>query len=144
MNVNDPWPSSIDPLGEALHFLRMSGTFYCRSEFSAPWGLSLPPMPGCLMLHVVTQGRCWLEVEGDEPRRLAPGDLALLPRGEGHRLTSHPGTVAAGLFDLPREAVGERYEILRHGGGGEPTGMVCVPCASTIHRRSSWCRRCPA
>jgi AraC-like DNA-binding protein len=34
---------SVDPLGEALHFLRMSGTVYCRSEFSAPWALALQP-----------------------------------------------------------------------------------------------------
>ena len=60
---------AVDPLGEALHFLRMSGVFYCRSEFTAPWGLALPPMEGCLMFHVVTAGRCWLEVEG--PSRAA-------------------------------------------------------------------------
>ena len=82
--MSDPW-TPVDPLGEALHFLRMSGTFYCRSEFTAPWGLELPPMPGCLMFHVVTSGRCWLEVEGAEPRLLQPGDLALVPHGEGHR-----------------------------------------------------------
>jgi hypothetical protein len=31
-----------DVLGEALHFLRMSGLSYCRSDFTAPWGLFLP------------------------------------------------------------------------------------------------------
>ena len=113
-----------DPLGEALHFLRMSGTFYCRSEFTAPWGLELPPM-NCLMVHVVTSGRCWLEVEGAERRLLQPGDLALVPHGEGHRLVSEPGAAAAKLFDLPRELVSERYEILRHGGGGKATSVVC-------------------
>ena len=41
----DPW-TNVDPLGEALHFLRMSGTFYSRCEFSAPWGLELPPIAG--------------------------------------------------------------------------------------------------
>ena len=35
-------PVAHDPLGEALHFLRMSGVFYCRSEFTAPWALDLP------------------------------------------------------------------------------------------------------
>ena len=30
--------SPIDPLGEALHFLRMSGVFYCRSEFTRAVG----------------------------------------------------------------------------------------------------------
>ena len=59
-------PASADPLGEALQFLRMSGIFYCRSELTAPFALALPPMENYLMLHVVTSGRCWLEVEGAE------------------------------------------------------------------------------
>ena len=122
--MRDPRPSS-DPLGEALHSLRMSGTFYSRSEFTAPWGLELPPMQDCLMFHVVTRGRCWVEVAGAADRVLQVGDLALVPHGEGHRLASEPGVPAARLFDLPREYEVERYEILRHGGGGEPTSIVC-------------------
>ena len=114
----------VDPLGEALHFLRMSGIFYTRSEFSAPFGLALPAMEDCLMFHFVTSGRCWLEV-GRERRQLQPGDLALVPHGKGHRLTSHPTARSRDLFDLPREAVSERYEILRLGGGGAATSMVC-------------------
>lgn len=116
---------SADPLGEALHFLHMQGVFYTRSEFSAPWGLVLPAFPDCLMFHVVTSGRCWLEVEGDEPRLLQPGGLALVPHGEGHQLLSEPGVQPAKLFDLPREQVSERYEILRHGRGGETASLIC-------------------
>ena len=52
-----------DPLGEALYFLRMSGTMYSSCELTAPWGLVLPAFPGFLMFHVVTTGRCWLEVD---------------------------------------------------------------------------------
>ncbi len=115
----------VDPLGEALHLLRLSGTFYSRCEFSAPWGLELPAMAGCLMFHVVTAGRCWLQVEGSEDRLLRPGELALVPHGEGHRLASAPGVAGAALFDLPRQLVSERYEILRQGGGGAATGLVC-------------------
>src|SRR5687767_14167002 len=114
-----------DPLGEALHFLRMSGIFYCRSEFSAPWGLELPVMKDFLMFHVVTSGRCWIEVKGGQQRLLQPGDLVVVPHGEGHLLASDPGTPAAKLFDLPRELISERYEILRHGGGGAATSLVC-------------------
>ena len=29
------------------------------------------------------------------------------------------------MLDLPREAYGEHYEVLRHGGGGAPAGLVC-------------------
>lgn len=119
-----PW-ASVDPLGEALHFLHMSGVFYSRSEFTAPWALALPAFPDCLMFHVVTSGRCWLEVEGLAPRLLQPGDLALVPHGQGHQLLSEPGVPAADLFDLPREQISERYEILRYGQGGEAANLVC-------------------
>jgi AraC-like DNA-binding protein len=115
----------IDPLGEALHFLRMSGTFYCRSELTAPWGLTLPERPGCLSFHVVTFGRALLEVEGEEPHALEPGDLALVPHGRGHRLVGEPGAAAAPIGELRHEHVSDRYAILRHGGGGAPTTIVC-------------------
>jgi AraC-like DNA-binding protein len=116
---------TVDPLGEALHFLRMSGTFYSRGEYTAPWGLALPPMTGFLTFHVVMSGECWLAVEGAEPRLLQPGDLALVPHGEGHLMASELGVPATGLFDLPREMMSERYEFLRHGGGGAMTSLVC-------------------
>ncbi len=122
--MSSPW-TAIDPLGEALYILRMSGSFYSLCEFTAPWGLVLPPMRDVLMFHVVTDGRCWLEVDGMEPRPLQPGDLALVPRGEGHRLASEPGVPGPGLFNLPREAISERYEILRQGGGGVAARLVC-------------------
>jgi AraC-like DNA-binding protein len=120
----DPW-KPVDPLGEALHFLRMSGVFYSRSEFTAPWALALPAFEDCMMFHVVTVGQCWLEVEGTDAYLLRPGELALVPHGAGHRLVSEAGVPAAALFDLPRELVSDRYEILRHGGGGAPTTAIC-------------------
>lgn len=122
--MSDPW-NPVDPLGEALHLLRMNGIFYCRSEFTAPWALALPPFKACMMFHVVISGQCWLEVEGAQRCLLRPGDLALVPHGEGHRLVSEAGVPAAELFKLTREMVSDRYEILRHGGGGALTTVVC-------------------
>lgn len=115
----------IDPVGEALHYLRMSGVFYCRSEFSHPWGIDLPPLPDSLMYHVLLSGRCWLEVPGAEPICLQPGDLGLVPHGRGHTLVSERDGRCDPLFDLDRELISDRYEILRHGGGGERTTMIC-------------------
>jgi AraC-like DNA-binding protein len=124
METLDPFAPS-DPLGEALHHLRMNGAFYCRSELTAPWGLTLMPMPGYLWFHVVSSGGVWLEAGGAEPTLLRPGDLGLVPHGEGHVLRSEPGVAVPGILDLDREAVSDRYEILRHGGGGAPTELVC-------------------
>ena len=124
MDPLDPFPP-VDPLGEALHALRMNGAFYCRSELTAPWGLTLPPMPAYVWFHVVTSGRMWLEAGDAERRLLGPGDLALVPHGEGHVLRSEPGAPAPGILDLERELVSDRYEILRHGAGGAPTSLIC-------------------
>ncbi|WNG36281.1 AraC family transcriptional regulator [Archangium violaceum] len=124
MKRQQPW-TPVDPLGEALHFLRMTGSFYCRSELTAPWGLSIPAMHDCLWFHVVTSGRCWLEVEGVEPLALLPGDLALVPHGAGHRLWTEPHAAAPNVVELPQQMVSERYSLLEHGGGGAPSTLVC-------------------
>jgi hypothetical protein len=73
----------------------------------------------------VTAGQCWLEVDGASSCHLRPGDLALIPHGEGHRLVGAAGVTAVKLFDAPRELVSDRYEILRHGGGGESNDCLC-------------------
>ena len=130
-------PLAHDPLGEALHFLRMSGVFYCRSEFTAPWALDLPAFEDCLMFHVVTSGRCVLD-EGSEDHVLQPGDFVLVPHGAGHQLASEPGVAAAKLFDLPREQVSNRYEILRHGGGGAPTTVIAASFDLIIRPPTGW------
>ena len=124
MGAIDPFPPA-DPLGEALHLLRMNGAFYCRSELTAPWGLTLPPMPGYLWFHVVTSGHFWLETGDGGSSWVQPGELVLVPRGEGHVLRSEPGAAAPGILDLERELVSDRYEILRHGEGGAPASLIC-------------------
>jgi AraC-like DNA-binding protein len=124
METLDPWAPT-DPLGEALHPFRMSGAFYCRSELSAPWGLTLMPMPGYMWFHAPTSGRVVLECRDADERVLGSGDFALVPHGEGHVLRSDAGVPAPGILDLEREQVSDRYEILRHGGGGAPTTLIC-------------------
>lgn len=124
VSESDPWGPK-DPLGEALHVLRMSGAYYCRSELSAPWGLALPAMKGYMWFHVVTHGRGWLEVEGSEPCLLDPGAFALVPHGEGHVVRSERTATVRSIADVPLEQVSERYEVLRHGGGGLLTTMIC-------------------
>jgi len=123
--TQDPDLLPHDALGEALHSLRLSGAFYCRSELTAPFGVALPAFPGSLMFHILMAGRCWLEVADEAPLLLQPGDLALVPHGRGHRLSSEPDTSAVALFDTDREQVSSCYEVLREGGGGAHTTMMC-------------------
>ena len=123
-NSSTPW-TGVDPLGGVLADLRMRGTFYCRAEGTAPWGLEMPALGGCLSFHVVTEGTCLLEVEGTA-LTLGVGDLALVPHGRGHLLRSGPGARIAGRADLlPQEFIAEHYSVLRLDGGGAPTGLIC-------------------
>jgi AraC-like DNA-binding protein len=124
MDLFDP-PTPSDPLGEALHHVRMSGAFYCGTELTAPWGLTLPPLPGYIWFHVVTSGALVLEGGDGSSVLLQSGDLALVTHGAGHVLRSEPGAPAPGILELEREEVSDRYEVLRHGGGGAPTRLVC-------------------
>lgn len=103
----------------------MSSIFYTRSELTAPWSIALPAMRDCLMFHMVNSGQCSLEVSGRENLKMRPGDFSLVPHGEGHILSSKQGLQPTNLFDIPREQISERYEILRYGGGGEPTMLIC-------------------
>ena len=72
----------------------------------APWGLTLPALPGYLWFHVVTSGSC-----GSRPAtsraRARPGELALVPHGERHVLRSGPGVPAPDIL-RPRPRAGQR------------------------------------
>jgi AraC-like DNA-binding protein len=118
-------PAKQDPLGEALHFLRMSGVSYHRSEFTAPWGLLLPLAEGCARFHLVVSGTAILR-EGEMTQRLETGDLVLVPHGHGHALLDNPASPVAQLEQLECEHQNERYALVRQGGGGAVTQLVCV------------------
>ncbi|MCR9136649.1 MAG: AraC family transcriptional regulator [Alphaproteobacteria bacterium] len=114
-------PNTGDPFAETLHLLQLTGTLYCRSELSAPWGIAVPRFDDVMTFMVVMAGSAWLDIDGEEPVLLEPGSLTLLPHGVAHCLRSDLSTPATPLFDLPVEMISERYEILRHGGGGAVT-----------------------
>lgn len=118
-------PAIEDPLAEALHFLRMDGMFYCRSELTAPWGLDLPRMADSVWFHVVTTGECTLTDSDGGEHTLRRGDVAILPHGGGHVVRDEPTAPTPVVFDLPHEYVSRQYAVLRHGGGGAPVDLIC-------------------
>ena len=98
---------------------------YANSELTAPWGIEMPPMSGKMMFHIVTKGRCWLRVPNQESIYLKPGDLALLPKGEGHYFSSSEQSECTAFFDIPVTKISERFEHICYGSGGEQTLLTC-------------------
>src|SRR5882757_1383136 len=109
--------SDPQPIAATLQPLQMTGAFYCSSELTEPWGMTLPPLPGYAWFHVLSDGHCELDADGSA-WTMGRGDLALVPHGTGHALRSAPGVAAPDILDLDRERVSDRYELLRAGGGG--------------------------
>ncbi|WP_428641510.1 AraC family transcriptional regulator [Roseibium sp.] len=114
-----------DPLGEVLHLLQLTGTFYCVPELSAPWGIRVPDLNGQLVLIAMTEGNCRVEFENGDELTLSAGQLVLLPRGHAVDLSDAPGNTLTPLFDIPATRHNARFETMVHGGGGALTRMTC-------------------
>ena len=119
-----PDAETVPAVADALRDIAITGVFYCPSYLHEPWGGTVPPMAGCVWFHAVTSGRCELVV-GDTRRVLESGDLALVPHGAGHRIEAGGPTEYPLIPDLPHEEQTDHYAVLRYGGGGPLTELVC-------------------
>jgi AraC-like DNA-binding protein len=116
---------AIDVLTDVLDSLGLQGRLFCRSVLSAAWCLGLPAGDHA-HFHVIERGGAWLHLEGDKaPLALSSGDLVVLPHGGGHRLSDSPGRPAVPLQRLLQGKGAGRCTLLRHGGGGAETSMIC-------------------
>ena len=113
----------MDALTDILQDLRLSSSFYARSELRAPWGLAFSVKDGP-SFHVIITGRCWLRLDG-ERMPLEAGDLVLLPHGEEHQLADPPENEATQLSALPSERIGDKAALLCYGGDGEGALLIC-------------------
>src|SRR4028118_1165519 len=100
----------MDALAHLLHDLRVESTLYCRFELAAPWAVAYPA-GDTAAFHVVTEGRCRLEVvDGDGARRLPQDGAPGGPRGARGGLTD-AGAVSPGpgtRTSAPRARPGAR------------------------------------
>ena len=127
MSTPMPWWNA-DPLTDALYEVRMRGAFYSWTEASGEGAVAMPQFPETLSFHIVARGTAFLEVDGEDPVRLEAGELALVPRGIGHRVSTSPGATLLGRADLlPQTMLGDAFSILRIGPEGvdAPLALLC-------------------
>lgn len=113
-----------DALSEILQDLRLARADYGRSEFTAPWGLSLPYKDG-VRFHFVVEGEVTLRSEKHEPIRMQAGDVVLLPHGTAHVIADHERTRIESVAPIDQELIGNAIYRLSGGGGGTRTLLVC-------------------
>ncbi len=94
-----------DVLSEVLSVVRLTGSVFFDVTAAAPWVAEAPPSaqiadavrPGAqhaIEYHVITRGSCWISIVDGAPFapiRLQEGDIAVIPHGEPHVVSSAPG-----------------------------------------------------
>ena len=81
--------------------------------------------------HVVTRGACWISLVGDvafEPVRLEEGDIAVIPQGDPHVVSSTPGMRAEPDLEAhrrPDDANALPFTIRTGSDGPSDTHLIC-------------------
>ena len=102
-----------DALSDVLKTVRLTGAAYFDVVAKAPWvaesperGLILPKiLPGAghlIAYHVLTAGRCFANIIGQEPVAIKAGDVIVFTKCDPHVLSSSPGMRTD---SLPAEAL---------------------------------------
>jgi len=126
-------PMLEDQLSELLQSVKLTGAVFLSAEFQAPWCVSadgealkqrLAEVEHFAYYHYVTEGTCEAAAAGLPPCRLSAGDLMVLPHGDAHVMASSLQLAATPMENLPMSG-GSGLPVLRHGGRGDSTKVIC-------------------
>jgi len=92
----------IDPLSDLLRVVRLDGAFFFRVEAAEPWRVEtvaakelspriMPAAEHLISYHILTEGRCYGGLVGEEPVELVSGDVIVFPHGDAHVMSSGRG-----------------------------------------------------
>ena len=127
----------MDAYSEILSGVRLRGAVYFTAEFSAPWGLTVPPSnimtarvaPGAehlILYHLVLEGGAVIELTDGQSLELQTGDVVVFPGAHPHHMSSGKGATRP----FPNYGIGAKIESrdlrpLHAGGGGAISRFVC-------------------
>ena len=126
----------MDVLSEVLAAVRLSGGVFLDAEFTAPWCIVSQVGPGefdpqgrmpaqLIAYHYVIDGRLLIRVEDGPALPVLAGEIVLLPRNDAHVLGSTVDLRPAVIDDQVQPPGDGTPAVLRYGGGGEPTHIIC-------------------
>jgi hypothetical protein len=124
------------PLEEALRRLRLEGAIFLRAEYADPWAyrsltgpetaeLLRPGTDRVVLFHVVAVGSCWVTVGDGERHWASAGDVIVLPYGDQHTMGGVGDADPVALHSIMESPPWRRMPLIRHGGGGTRTDVVC-------------------
>lgn len=126
----------MDILNDVLDTLDLKGMLYFRTDFSAPWSVTVPVLEQAARFHLVVQGRCTVSVSGEKSVDLGPGDLILIPKGQTHIISDGPVDDAPAL-ETVLEAVGYDGEGVLVVGDGDAAAATQLVCGHFTFRKGA-------
>ena len=89
----------MDPLSDLLRVVRLDGAYFYAVQAAGPWTVEtvaarelspriMPAAEHLISYHIVTDGRCYGGVIGEELVELVPGDVIVFPHGDAHVMSS--------------------------------------------------------
>ena len=125
----------MDVLSDALRAVRLEGALFLNGEMHAPWCVNVPrggeiaqalkPAAERLAIcHLILEGRCWVQVDGEPPAALTAGEVVTFPQGHAHVLGSSLQHAAVAIDHMVSPRMPELARV-RYGGHGERTVVVC-------------------
>lgn len=128
-------PRSADVLDATLAQLRLEGAIFFRAEFtdgfafeSAPLAFAdaLSPRTDRLILfHIVASGACWVAVDDGVRHNAGRGDVIVLPYGDRYVMGGDTPVQTVSVLSLPGPPPWDAIPVVRQGGGGRRTDIVC-------------------
>ena len=119
-----------------LEHLRLQGALFFRNELTEGFTFESTPLaladllhPGAdrlIVFHIVARGSCWVSVGGDGVQHWAlEGDVIVLPYGDQHTIGGEVAAETVSILDLVDPPPWPAIPVVRHGGGGRRTDLVC-------------------
>jgi AraC-like DNA-binding protein len=96
----------MDPLSDLLRVVRLDGAFFYAIEAAEPWSVEtvaarelspriMPAAEHLISYHMLTAGRGYAGLLGEEQVELGPGDVIVFPHGDPHVVSSARGARVA-------------------------------------------------
>jgi AraC-like DNA-binding protein len=125
-----------DPLSDVLRSVRLTGGVFLEARFTAPWCVSaqigvddckpfLANLVQVIGYHVVIEGSMLVALDGAPSMELHAGEIILLPRNDVHTISSALGLTPVSASHLIQQSPDGGLRRIRHGGGREPTSIIC-------------------
>ncbi len=135
----------MDVVSDVLRAVRLSGVVTFHTELTAPWGLAVPSAADLstmlqlgsrrlIPFHAVAEGACVSRAGAGAVDQLDEGDVVMYPHGAPHVLASDTTVAPTPVGGLLPPLSAEQLAIVRHGGGGALTKLVCgfVHCDDAV------------